>query len=366
MSDSEGEEGESRPRSRVVIWLWRILGTVAALLVALTIFNASWLAPTPRGSLRLIASRGVSQLFDHQGLSDDGCSATRIEPPVHNELENTERSMADAQRIGADMVQVQVVPTADGRIALFHDWVLDCRTNGHGDTRAATLAQLQALDPGYGYSADGGRTFPLRGRTGARIPSLEEGLAALPRTSILFTLKSRDPAEADRLVAALRAAERDVKQRGDAFTGDPALLARISAAYPDAWTYSKQGVKDCTVGYLKTGWFGLVPAACRNGTMFVPIDRAWAFAGWPNRLLARMARVGGRVVVLGPQGSPGLGLGLTLPEQLGQIPDSFRGFVLVDDIWTVGPALRPQRDFRNQAQIDAANAGLERRRARAD
>jgi glycerophosphoryl diester phosphodiesterase len=347
-------------------WLWRVLGGLAILLVGMTLFNASWLAPTPRGTLRLIGNRGVSQLFDHGGVTNDTCTARRIEPPVHDRLENTERSMLDARRLGASMVQVHLVSTADGKLALFHDWTLDCRTNGRGPTRSATLAQLQALDPGYGYTADGGRTFPLRGLPGERIPSLEQGLAALPATSILFTFKSRDPAEADRLVAALKAADRDVAQRGDAFTGDPALLARIHAAFPDAWTYSKEGVKACTIGYLKTGWLGIVPAACRNGTMMIPIDRGWAFAGWPNRLLARLAKVGGRVILVGPQGSPRLGMGLTLPEQLGQVPASFKGFVLVDDIWTVGPSLHPGRDFRTQAQIDAANAGLERRRERAD
>ena len=50
-------------------------------------------------------------------------------------------------------------------------------------------------------------------------------------------------------------------------------------------------------------------------------------------------------------------MGLTLPEQLGEIPASFNGYVWVDDIWTVGPALRPGRDFRTQAQMDAAEAG---------
>src|SRR2546430_9971405 len=40
----------------------------------------------------------------------------------------------------------------------------------------------------------------------------------------------------------------------------------------------------------------------------------------------------------------------SLPEQLGEIPSTFTGYVLVDDIWTVGPALRPDRDIRNRRQ----------------
>jgi glycerophosphoryl diester phosphodiesterase len=55
-------------------------------------------------------------------------------------------------------------------------------------------------------------------------------------------------------------------------------------------------------------------------------------------------------------------MGLTLPEQLGEIPASFNGYVWVDDIWTVGPALRPNRDIRTEEQQAAAEAGLKRRR----
>jgi glycerophosphoryl diester phosphodiesterase len=55
-------------------------------------------------------------------------------------------------------------------------------------------------------------------------------------------------------------------------------------------------------------------------------------------------------------------MGLTLPEQLGKIPSSFKGYVWVDDIWTVGPALRPNRDIRTKEQREAAEAGLKRRR----
>jgi glycerophosphoryl diester phosphodiesterase len=72
--------------------------------------------------------------------------------------------MQAAALMGADMVEIDIAPTADGKIAVFHDWTVDCRTQGKGETRAKTLAELQALDPGYGYTADGGRNFPLRGK----------------------------------------------------------------------------------------------------------------------------------------------------------------------------------------------------------
>lgn len=342
-------------------WVRRAAFVLAALLLVLTFVNASWLAPSPVGAVKLLAHRGVHQLFDHRGLTDDGCTASRIEPPVHDYLENTPRSMQAAALIGADMVQMDVVPTKDGRIAIFHDWVVDCRTEGEGETRDRTLAELQALDVGHDYTADGGKSFPFRGKRKDRIPSLEEALAALPRTSIRFNFKSRNPREADLLAAALKAARRDVEQRGDSFSGVPRQVERIRRQFPKAWAWSPQLAKACTKDYLLTGWTSIVPESCRNGTIMVPLNMQWAYWGWPNRLIKRMESVGARVIVMGPYGDDA-GTGLTLPEQLGQIPSTFKGYVWIDDIWTVGPALRPARDFRSQAQIDAAEAGVKRRR----
>ena len=119
----------------------------------------------------------------------------------------------------------------------------------------------------------------------------------------------------------------------------------------------------CTKGYAWQGWFGIVPEACRNGTLMVPLNYQWAFPGWPDRTLARMKATNTRVMIVSPRGESAPP-GLDLPEQLGKVPRSFKGYVWVEDIWTVGPALRPGRDIRNQAQIDASEAALERRRER--
>lgn len=342
-------------------WLRRFAFVIAAILLILTFVNASWLASKPVGGVKLIAHRGVHQLFDHEGVDRDSCTADRIEQPVHDFLENTPRSMQAAALIGADMVEVDVAPTADGRIALFHDWTVDCRTEGKGEVRSKTLAELQQLDIGHGYTSDGGRTFPFRGGRKDRLPSLEEAIAALPNTPILFNFKGSDPREADRLAAALRNARRDVTERRDAFYGAPGPVERIGDHFSSALRFTKEGIKACTRDYMLYGWTGIVPESCRNGVIMVPLNYQWAFWGWPNRLVQRMNGVGARVIVIGPYGRSQPN-GLTLPEQLGEIPSSFSGYVWVDDIWTVGPALRPGRDYRSRAQIDAAEAGLARRR----
>ena len=104
-----------------------------------------------------------------------------------------------------------------------------------------------------------------------------------------------------------------------------------------------------------------MPESCRKGTIIIPTNYQALYWGWPNRLIKRMDKVGARVIVVGPHGDD-QAMGLTLPEQLGDVPNSFKGYIWVEDIWTVGPALRPGRDIRSQAQQDAAEAGLKRRR----
>ena len=342
------------------VWLGRAGLMLALVLLVIVTVNASWWADPPPGVIRLIAHRGVAQLFDHKAVERDTCTAIRIEPPVHDYLENTVRSIDAAWRLGADMVEIDVAPTADGKMAVFHDWSVDCRTEGHGETRSLTLAQLKALDPGYGYTADGGRTFPLRGKHKEPIPSLQEVLRAFPGLPLLYNFKSRDPSEADLLASELRAAGRDPVKAGDGFYGAAEPVERIRKLYPGAWAWSMDAAKRCTRDYARLGWLTEVPESCRGGVMFVPLNYQWAFAGWPNRLLQRMNSVGAKVIVIGGDS----GTGLTLPEQLGDVPSTFKGYLWVEDMWTVGPALRPHRDFRTDAQQQAAEAGLERRRAR--
>lgn len=343
-------------------WLKWVAFVLALIVLVVGFLNASWTADPPSGTLKLIAHRGVSQLFDHKGVGRDTCTATRIEPPVHDYLENTVRSIAAAGNLGADMVEIDIAPTADGKVAVFHDWTLECRTEAKGEIRARTMAELKALDPGYGYTADGGRTFPFRGKQRGAIPSLDEVLAAVPNTPLMINFKSDDASEADLIAGVLRAAGRNPVQMGDAFYGGAKPVARIRQLYPSVWAWSMEEAKACTKDYVFTGWTTIVPKSCRNGTLIVPVNRQWLFWGWPNLLLKRMNSVGARVIVVGPEGSRH-GRGLSLPEQLGQVPSSFKGYIWVEDIWNVGPALRPHRDIRSDAQSAAAEIGLQQRRA---
>jgi glycerophosphoryl diester phosphodiesterase len=342
-------------------WIKRGGLALAAAFLVMTFVNASWLAAAPKGYVRLLAHRGTMQQFSHRGLGNEDCTATRIEAPVHEYLENTLRGLQMADGLGAYMIEVDVAPTADGRIALFHDHALDCRTNGKGEVREYTLAQLKTLDAGYGYTSDHGKTFPFRGKAVGYIPSVEEAVAVVPTVPLLYNLKGKSPDEAQVLIAALKAAHRDVVKLGDTFSAPEAELAPIRAAFPGVWAYSEQGIKACTKAYLASGWLAMTPEACRNGTIAVPINYQWAFAGWPNKLQARMAAVGGHVILIGPYGSD-QPMGLDLPEQIGDVPSTFTGTVWVDDIWTIGPALHPAANHRNAREEAETAAQLEARR----
>ncbi len=355
-------------------WVKRIALVLALAFLALTFVNASWIADAPKGRLKLMAHRGVMQQSGHKpvlssaegGLTDETCTAGRIEEPVHDYLENTLAGLQRADALAATYLQVDLAPTADGRFVLFHDWTLDCRTNGKGPIRSATLEQIEALDAGYGYSADGGKSFAFRGKGMGLIPTLEEALARFPTSPFVFNLNSKDPREGQMLAQALVKAGRDVEAIGDAFNADQAVLAPLRQRFPKAWAWSKDGVGACTGDYMLQGWLGLTPASCKHGTIMIPLNRQWAFAGWPNRLIQRMEAVGARVVLIGPYTEGAAPTGLDLPEQLGQVPASFNGVLWAEDIWSVGPALHPDINRRNPYEEKAVQEALAKRRKARD
>lgn len=318
---------------------------ILALIAIIWAINTSLFAPTPKGEARIISHRGVYHLYDKRAaFGRDTCTARYIRPPSHEIFENTPESMQRAKALGADMVEIDVAPTKDGQMVLFHDWTVDCRTNGKGDTRDLTLAELKALDIGYGYSPDGGKTWPLRGKGVGKMPTVQEGLAALPDTPILFNFKSKSPNEADQLFALLKASGRDSAALGDAFYGGERPVKRMRQLLPKNWSFDLQReAKACTFDYMKYGWTGIVPESCRGSVLAVPVNYKWAFWDWPNRLIARMESVGARVIVFGPYEKGKSNEGIGSVEQLRSIPDDFNGWIWVEDIEAVAPALRRER-----------------------
>lgn len=317
---------------------WQYVGAgVVTIAVALSLINASWIAPRSQKPLILVAHRGLAQQFDRKGVGRDTCTATRIRPSEHDFIENTLRSMSNARHFGADAIELDVQPTKDGQMVVFHDWTLDCRTDGKGPVRERTLAELKRLDVGYGYTADGGRTFPLRGRGIGGMPTVEEALRETPRRGLFFNFKSKDPRDADALVAAFRRAGVEIDGKF-AFYGHPNVTRRMRQLVPGAWTFWKGDMKACLTDYVKFGWTSYIPESCHNTTVAVPLNYQWAIWGWPKRFIARMESVGTRVILLGPY-EDGEIAGLERPEQLGKVPRDFRGYLWIEDFYNVGRAL---------------------------
>jgi glycerophosphoryl diester phosphodiesterase len=332
-----------------VIWLRGLAFFGALAFLALTFVNASWLADNPKGHLRLIANGGISQQYTSAGRASP-CPAKAILPPLHDYIADTARSVQMARRMGADLETLDVARSADDALVLYPDATLDCRSNGTGPVSAQPLAKLRALDPGYGYTADGGKTFPLRGKTLNTIPTVDEVLEADPRGRYFFRFVADDAQAGKVLVAKLKAMGRDPVAAGDGFSGGPAAIAAVRAAWPGAWAFDPAQAAACTSAYRTSGWIGLLPGACKGGTMIAPLDATFTLWGWPNLTVNRMAAAGGQMLAT----RTSAGVGLLHARDLPSIPITYRGYVMVDDYWTVGPALRPGLDKRTNAEALAA------------
>ncbi len=81
--------------------------------------------------------------------------------------ENTLVSLKKSMDRGVDRIEIDVHMTSDGRIVLMHDRSLDRTTNGHGEIKDHTLAEIKKLDAGSWFDS----SF-----TGETVPTLEEAI----------------------------------------------------------------------------------------------------------------------------------------------------------------------------------------------
>lgn len=316
-----------------------LLPAIAVLAAFVYLNNTNLLAQRPAGKPTLLAHRGIAQRFDPRDLRNDTCTAARMLAPTHGHLENTVASMRASFAAGADIVELDVHPTTDDRFAVFHDWTVDCRTEGHGETRAHSMAQLKTLDIGYGYTADGGKTFPFRGKGVGLMPSLDEVLAAFPDRRFVINVKSRDPAEG-RLLASMLAKLPPARRQQFIVYGGDEPIAEVRRLVPDVKTASRASLKACLLHYIGYGWTGVVPQACQRAMVLVPINVAPWLWGWPDRLLNRIEAAGSDVFVLGPYGGEGFTTGIDTPQDLARLPAGYSGGIWTNEIETMAPALK--------------------------
>jgi glycerophosphoryl diester phosphodiesterase len=151
---------------------------------------------------------------------------------------NTLYAFKRAVKAGADMLELDVGVTEDGKVVVSHDTTLDRTTNGHGTIESHTLKEIRKLDGAYWFSKGDdayrhdrkrsayklrgiatGKRKPPKGYTRAdfRVPTLEQVLKAFPRTPINIEIKGRTKVEAEaeyiQNAEVLAALLRDTKRR---------------------------------------------------------------------------------------------------------------------------------------------------------
>ena len=318
------------------------IGAGVLLLLAVWIFIHQTADP-PQGQRRpfLLAHRGLAQTFPMEGITGDTCTAERIDPPEHPYLENTIASMEAAFAAGADIVEFDIHPTTDGQFAVFHDWTLDCRTNGNGVTREHSLTELKALDIGYGYTADQGKTFPFRGKGVGLMPSLDEVLSRFPEESFLIHIKSDDPSEGRLLATRLATLPVEQLDRLAVYGGDRPIRT-LKEALPELRVMSKQTLQQCLLSYLAVGWTGYVPSSCRHTQLHIPEKVAPWLWGWPARFVLRMESVDTRVILVAGDGK--WSEGFDTVESLERLPANYFGGIWTNRIDRIAPRLAEDRE----------------------
>jgi glycerophosphoryl diester phosphodiesterase len=105
---------------------------------------------------------------------------------------NTMTAFTHAVELGAQVIDTDLHMTADGELVLVHDETVDRTSDGTGAVRDLTLAELRALDFGYAFITDDGRTFSYRGQ-GHGIVTVEELFEAFDDHRFGIEIKQTGP-----------------------------------------------------------------------------------------------------------------------------------------------------------------------------
>lgn len=156
-------------------------------------------------------------------------------------------------------------------------------------------------------------------------------------------MKSRDASEGEKLAAVLSALPAGQRRRVMVYGGDEPieLIRRLT---PDVRTISRAAIRSCLIGYIGYGWTGLVPAACRNAMVLVPINVAPWLWGWPDRFLDRMTDANSAVFVLGPYSGGEFSTGIDTPELFARLPQRYSGGIWTNEIEAIATISGKSKD----------------------
>jgi glycerophosphoryl diester phosphodiesterase len=243
-----------------------------------------------KSAFEIIAHRGVHHDFHRENLDDHTCTASRIYKPTHRYIENTIDSIQAAFDYGATIVEIDIRPTKDKKLVVFHDHGLECRTNGKGKVWEHSLNDLRKLDIGYGYTYDGGKTYPFRGKGIGKINTLVEVLNQFPDKRFLIDNKNgKDMDVAQLIVDSLLSLPKEQCRNIYLWTHDE-TYKYIHRAVPAVTRlllprhYQKKFFKS----YILSFGLKVVSSEYKNQGLGLPIEYTKYIWGWPYRFLGKI------------------------------------------------------------------------------
>jgi glycerophosphoryl diester phosphodiesterase len=243
-----------------------------------------------KNTFEIVAHRGVHQDFHRENLDNHTCTASRIFKPTHGYIENTIESIQAAFDYGATIVEIDIRPTKDKKLVVFHDYGLECRTNGKGKVWENSLDDLRKLDIGYGYTYDGGRTYPFRGKGIGKIKTLDEVLSRFPNKRFLIDNKNdKDIEVAQLIVDSLLLLPKEQRRNIYLWTHDE-TYEYIHNLIPDITRLflPRQHQKKFFKSYILSFGLEVVGSDYKNQGLGLPIAYTKYLWGWPYRFLDKI------------------------------------------------------------------------------
>lgn len=289
------------------------------------------------GEPKLLAHRGLAQTFDISQVQWDTNTAAAIFQPEHMYIENSIPSMEIAFRYGASIVEFDIRVTKDKELAVFHDYLVDYRTERKGKVSEFTLSELQEMDIGYGYTADHGATYPLRGLGRGLLPSFEEVLIKFKDKQFLVHIRDDGAEIGQILLSKLQRLNADQRENITVYGNDDSIEL-LRSEYPKIKALSAKMIKKSIIAYELIGWTGILPKSIRNMELHIPLEFARYLWGWPHIFVDRMEKANSRMVLTLKKGQ--WSGGFDTVEDIGLIPKNYDGFIWTERIDTIGPVFR--------------------------
>ncbi|WP_019498892.1 hypothetical protein [Pseudanabaena sp. PCC 6802] len=150
------------------------------------------------------------------------------------------------------------------------------------------METLKKLDIGYGYTADGGKTYPFRGKAIALMPTFDEVMQSFPNRKLLVDQKDAFERTIRLLANSLKKYPVQQRQNIYLFSGDEqyALLKQeipeIQKIFP-----TRKEAKECVNQYVKMVFSGNISSSCGRYAIGIPVSYLKYAPGWPGLFLTQ-------------------------------------------------------------------------------